>query len=342
MYSNLFMTTQKTPISFIQAARCISYIFPSKNPNLSQEEILSQAYKAGVLDLQKTYLSYFVYQELSEEYLCFFAPRSDSNPVILDITLPLLHSPICCIFLSYSKNLFCFYQNKKLIFCKEFDEDFTNYLHHIEIFFNYKIKEIYCLSDEETLPQALQAQNLIPLLSLYDASLGFSLAQIKSPLILDHFHNLNPSTSKQNLKHLKTFSIFLLSFFSISIILYLCAYFYHSYLLHSLDKLNQNISSSSFLSPIEEIKYLQEKNQQTLSLLSHYATLEKQRLNIIFHILSYLDLNAILSIHFNQSIFIQTTQSPNLSPLLSYLDSIHYRCKITKEEKITNLEISKI
>lgn len=345
MTSNVFLTSQKTPISLIHASCCVFYSFHSKNPQLSQQEILSQAYKAGALDLQKTYLSYFIYQELSEKYLCFFAPSSGSNPAVLDITLPLLRSQICCIFLSRSKNLFCFYQDKKLVFYKEFDGDFTNCLRHIEVFFNHKIEKIYCLCDGEDLLETLQAdliQKLTPLLSLYDSSLGFSLTQVKSPIILEHFHNLNPTPPNQKLKQLKTFSALIFSFFLASLLLCLCAYIYRSYLLHSLDKLNQNISSSSFLSPIEEIKYLQEKNQQALSLLSHYATLEKQRLNTIFHILSYFDLSAILSIHFKQSILIQTSQSFDLSPLLSYLDSIAYRCKVTKEENFINLEISKI
>lgn len=341
----IFFTPEQTPITLISASDCIFYSFASKNPNLSQQEIFAQAYTMKILEIEMTYLLYFIYQDLTEEYLCFFTPKANPNPLLLDLTLPLcFRSKLCCIFILEEKHFFCFYQNNQLVFCKEFETDFKNHLKHIALFFNHQIQEIYCLcraNQEHRLISLQDSHTLLPLLSLYHPSLSF-LLKTEHPIILEHFHNLNPQNPASNFKNLKIFGITLGLILFVLGVSYLCLYYYNTHLLKTLDKLNQNISSSSFLSPIEEIQFTHNQNQRTLTSLWNYTQFQHQQTDLLFRIISFLDSRNILSIHFNPPLMIKVHQTPNLSNLLSFLNTIHYRCKITKEEDHLVLEISKL
>lgn len=347
MKGSFFIASQKRPIHFLASHSCITQTIQSKH-QLTSEELLVRAYKSNALDLKETYLSYSFFQSLTQEYHCFFSPKTTPHSAILDLLLPAsFEGQICCIFLSAEKNYFCFYQDHALVFCREFKDDIKTSLQHIKLFFDHEISEIFCLcypQMESSLSALSQTYNLIPLLSLFSPHLGFELSSIKSPIMLERFHDLNPPNQNTSYKNLKLASSIVGGFFMVFLTLASALWLYRSSLLNSFESLNQNISSSSFTSPIEEISYLRIQNQKHLASLAHFSSLNEQQLSSFAQILPLIPLDDFLSIQFNapHTFLILFRERLNVTSLIATLNDLGYRCKFFKEQNSINLEISKI
>lgn len=346
MEDSFFITSNKNPIYCIPSHSCITQIIQSKN-HLTQEELLRQAYKNKILNLKQTYASYFFFQTLIQEYYCFFYPKTFNASATLDILLPAsLQSQICCIFLSEDKNCFCFYKDHSLVFYKEFQNDIKICLQQVKLFFNYEASEIFCLCYPNTNTSLLALQKnhkLTPLLSLFSPQLSFEFSTISSPIILDNFYDLNPPNPNISYKHLKIITgILTIVFIFLSAITSGLA-FYRSYLTRTLETLNQNIPSSSFASPIEEIRYLTEDNQKLLASLKHFSLLDSQKLKTLSYILSIVSHKNLLSVQFNapHTFSFLFEKHFNITSLVVVLNNLGYRCKFFKEENGIHLEISR-
>lgn len=346
MKDSFFITSNKNPIYFIPFHSCITQTIQSKN-HLTQEELLGQAYKNKILNLKQTYVSYSFFQPLMQEYYCFFYPKIFNTSATLDILLPSGFQPqICCIFLSEHKNCFCFYKDHSLIFYKEFQNDIKTCLQQVKLFFDYEVLEVFCLCYPNTKTSLLTLQKnykLTPLLSLFSPQLSFELSSISSPIILDDLYNLNPPNPNTSYKHLKIIaSILTIAFIFLSAITSGLA-LYHSYLTRTLEILNQNIPSSSFTSPIEEIRHLTEDNQKLLASLMHFSFLDSQKLKILSHILLLVSHKNLLSIQFNapHTFSFLFEKHFNITSLIVALNNLGYRCKFFKEENGIHLEISR-
>lgn len=346
MKDSFFITSQKSPIDLIPSHSCITQTIQSKN-HLTQEELLRQAYKSKILNLKQTYLFYSFFQPLMQEYYCFFYPKTFNAPAALDILLPAgFKAQICCIFLSEHKNCFCFYKNHSLIFYKEFQNDIKTCLQQVKLFFDYEVLEIFCLCYPNTKIPLLTLQKhykLIPLLSLFSPKLPFELALIPSPIILEDFYNLNPQSPNAPYKNLKMIAGILSIVFILLSIGASSLAFYHSYLIKSLEPLNQNIPSSSFASPIEEIRSLTEENQRLLASLMHFSFLDSQKLKTLSRILLLVSHNELSSIQFNAShtFSLLFEKHFNIASVIVALNGLGYHCKLFKEENGIHLEISR-
>lgn len=347
MKDSFFITSQKKPIYLIASYSCITQTFQSKN-RLTSEELLIHAYKNKTLNLKQTYLFYSFFQSLTQEHHCFFFPKTLQTSATLDLLLPINLKPqLCCIFLSERKNYFCFYQEHVLIFYKEFQSEIKTCLQQVRLFFDFEISEIFCLCYPNTKASLLALQQnykLIPLLSLFSPNLSFELSLINSPLILENFYDLNPQEPQASYKHLKGIAsfagivLFLLSIVASSLRLY------HSHLLNVFESLNQNIPSSSFVSPIEEIRHLTIENQKHLASLMHFSLLDSQKLNTLSHLLPLISPDDLLSIRFNapHTFSILFKDHLNITSLIATLNNLGYRCKLSKEQNNIHLEISQI
>lgn len=340
-----FITSKKKAIDFIPSHSCITQTIQSKNP-LTSEELLARAYKNKILDIKQDYFFYSFFQSLTQEYRCFFFPKSSQNPATLDILLPFgLKPQLFCVFLSKHKNYCCFYQDQALVFCKEFQSDLGICIQQIKLFFDCNISEIFCLcypDAQHSLAELKKKHPLKPLLSLFTSNRSF---QLSTPAImLEDFYNLNPKNTNIPYKNLKILSAFLSGFLILFSASALAINLYHSYLLKNFESLNQNISSSSFASPIEEIKHLESQNQAHLSALMHFSLLELQKLDALSHILSLIASDDLLSIRFiaPQTFSLLFKDQLNLSPLIASLNHLGYQCKFYKEQNGTSLEVSKI
>lgn len=346
MKDSFFITSFKKPIYFIASHSCVTQVIQSKN-RLTSEELLVRAYKNNSLNLKESYLSYSFYQPLTQENYSFFSPKDSQTSATLDLLLPAHLKPqLCCIFLSERKNCFCFYQDHTLVFYKEFQNDLQICLQQVKLFFDHEILEIFCLCYANTKASLLALQqhyNLIPLLSLFAPHLSFELSSIKAPIMLENFKDLNP---QQNIpyKNLKIIAGFLGACIAIFSIITGSLIAYHSKLLSSFESLNQNISSASFVSPIEEIHHLTIENQKWLASLMHFSLLDSQKLNTLSHILTLISPDDFLSIQFRapHTFSILFKEHLNLTSLIASLNNLGYRCKFFKEQNGMNLEISKI
>lgn len=331
-----FITSQYLSISLIPIHLCLTQSIHSKTANLSQQDLISKAYTSNLLDLKKSYLSYSFYQELTQEYLSFFSPSSYSNPCTLDILLPLcIKSPqLACIFLSKTRNYFCFYQDSMLVFCKEFQDDLSTCIRHIQVFFSHRIEQLYCLSYKEQIPK-LQLP-ILPLLSLFDSSFGFHLSSISFPITLHHFENINPQKPKsptQTMLFGISFGICLIALLLISLVLTL----YQSHL--------SNLAQTNSSPPLsaEELKHIDSQNKLLLSSLFDFSLLETQQLFILDRLFPHLNPKNIISIKLSHSsIILYLKDQSDLTTLFSLASSLGYRCKTFKENENLVLEISKI
>lgn len=344
-----FITNHNISITLIPASSCIIQTLPSKTL-LTEQELISQAYQNQILNIQTSYYSYFFYQNLTQEYFGFFTPilSKNQNPYTLDILLPLcFEMPMACVFLSQDKNYFCFYQDQKLLFYKEFQDDLSLCLQHIKLLFSYEILQIYCLAytEETTQIQYFQSKYsipIIPFLSLFDQQLGFSITSISSPIALSNFINLNPLTKNTQTRSINLFWLGFYGALGILLGITLCLYLYKNYLSYSLKALHQNLPPDSSPASFQAFQAIHSQNQAMLSALYDFSLMEEQKLLILSRLLPFLNPQDIVSIQYENSIFIRLRNTPDLALLTSFSSTLGYRCKISKDGEIISLEISKL
>lgn len=344
-----FVTKHNTPITLIPSSSCIAQTFPSK-AQLSEQELIAQAYQNQTLNIQTSYYSYFFYQNLTQEYFGFFAPifSKNQNPHTLDILLPLcFETPMACIFLSQDKNCFCFYQNQKLLFYKEFQDDYSLCLQHIKLLFSYEISTIYCLTHTGEMAQIQHFQSkcstpITPLLSLFHQQLGFSLSHLSSPITLTNFINLNPLTQNTQTRQASFFWVGFCGALGILLSTILGLYLYKNHLLHSLKALHQKLPPDSSPTSLQAFQTIHSQNQAMLSALYDFSFKEEQKLLILSRVLPFLAPQDIISIQYENSILIQLRNTPDLTLLTSFSSTLGYRCKIFKDGENISLEISKL
>ncbi|WP_027327321.1 hypothetical protein [Helicobacter pametensis] len=344
MKQTFFSTPDGTPIRIISPHFLQS--LHSKLPNLSDQELIAHAYQSKLLDLNKAYFSFSCYQEWLQDYLSFFTESyTDTTPCTFDILLPLqFNQPMACIFLTPKQNLFCFYHDCKLLFCKEFEDDLQTCLKHVQVLFSQNIEILYCLScvEKSDILLKLKEQHPIkPFLTLFCQELDFTLSSISTPIKLDHFHNINPN---QNIKQSNHFKIFLASlgiFILIFVGLNLALIGYHYLLLQELDEIQQS-TPTKLPASIDEIQKLDSQNQSYLAALFNFSHIEEQKLLILSRLLPFINPDDILSISYDQFFTFHLQNSPDLTLLFSFSNALGYRCKTSKEGETTILEISKI
>lgn len=340
-----FITSKKKPITLIPSYSCITQTIQTKH-QLTSDEVLARAYKDKTLNLKQNYFFYSFFQPLTQEYHCFFSPKTSKTAATLDILIPINLKPqLCCIFLSEYKNYFCFYQDHALVFYKEFQNDPQTCIQQIKLFFDYEISEIFCLcysKTKDTLLSLQQNYHITPLLSLFSPNLSFELST--PAIVLENFYNLNPQSSNASYQNLKILFGFVAGVWFLLGTMALMIGFYHSYLLKDFESLNQNISSSSFVSPIEEIRHLRAENQAYLTALMNFSRLDSQKLDALSRILSLISADDFLSIRFNapQTFSLLFKDNLDLASLIVSLNSLGYRCKFFKEQNGIYLEVSKI
>lgn len=345
MTHSFFVASNKLPISIIPSYSCLIQTFQSTSKHLTQQELIMQAYKTHLLDVKQTYLSYSFYQQLTQEYISFFAiPSPKTNLCTLDILLPtcINQEALACIFLSKTKNYFCFYQNSHLVFYKEFHDNLTTCLKHIEVCFSYPLNEVYCLCfNENKLLHSLQSQyTILPLLSLFDHHLGFDFSSITMPISLPTFHNINPQKPKNQSSYLKIFTIIIASCLLFFSLISLGLYFYQSHLANTLDNIHDTSPPSSFS---QDLELLSSQNQAMLSSLYEFSLLERQKLLALNSLLPNLQTQNIVSIKLEHSkMAIALKNTPNIATLLTRIHSPNYRYKTFKQDEIVVLEILEI